>query len=48
MGVVVKNVGACIRAPNLNRTRAKVYFDKLALVQRMKAIHEAKVKGEGK
>jgi hypothetical protein len=36
-------VGVCLRAPNVGKNRMKVYFDKLALVKRMKAIHEAKV-----
>lgn len=33
-------VGVCLRAPNADKNRMKVYFDKLALVERMKAIVE--------
>jgi hypothetical protein len=37
-------VGVCLRPPNAGKNRMRVYFDKLALVERMKAIHAAKVK----
>lgn len=47
-GRPVSAVGVARRDPNQMRTQWKVMTDKVALVERMIAIHKAKVEGQSK